>query len=245
MPSGCVDVWLADVDAAGGALDEFERLFPLLTADERSRASGLEPLVAKQWTRTRVALRILLASRLGPQSARSAFLLSPSGKPALGSGGLHFSVSHSDRFALIALSSDGPVGVDIEARSQVKMHPDRQQAIEAAAIALALDMALPAPGDATRFLQAWTRLEALAKATGDGVGALLTNLGVRGPVTTLGEHEAKDMSALLTADGCALRITDLHLGCAASVAGPSASDVVLHRLPAALSDLIDLSGLAG
>jgi 4'-phosphopantetheinyl transferase len=245
VPSLCVDVWLADIDAAGEALDELERLFPLLTADERNRASGLEPLLTKPWTRTRVALRMLLASRLGPESARSAFLLSPAGKPAFGSGGLHFSISHSDRFALIALSSDGPVGVDIEARSQVKMHPDRQQAIEAAAIALAPDMPLPTPGDATRFLQAWTRLEALAKATGGGVSALLTSLGIRGPAATLGGREAKDVSALLTADGCALRITDLRLGCAASVAGPSSSDVVLHRLPTALSDLIDLSGLAG
>lgn len=245
MPSDCVDVWLADIDAAGEALDEFERRFSLLTADERTRADGLERPTARQWARTRVALRTLLASRLKAEAVRSAFLLSPAGKPRLDGGTLDFSVSHSGRFALIALSPGGPVGVDIETRNQIKMHPDRLRAIETAAIALAPDMPLPTPGDAIRSIQAWTRLEALAKARGDGIGALLTNLGIRGPAAMLGEHSAKDVSALLIADGCPLRITDLRLGCAASVAAPNSADVVLRHLPTALSDLIDLAGLAG
>lgn len=244
MPSSCVDVWLADIDAGGAALDEFERRFSLLTSDERARAEGPGPLLARQRTRTRVALRALLASRLGLDAAQSAFLLSPAGKPRLAGTTLDFSVSHSGRFALVALSPGGPVGVDIETRSQVKMHPDRLQAIEAAAIALAPDMPLPAQGDAIRFVQAWTRLEALAKANGAGVGELLSSLGIRGPAATLGDHPAKDVSTLLIVDGCALRITDLRLGCAASVAGPNSADVVLRRLPTALNDLIDLSGLA-
>ena len=36
----------------------------------------------------------------------------------------------------------------------------------------------------------------------------------------------------------------LRLGCAAAVAGPAYADVVLRRLPASLSDLTDLTGLA-
>jgi 4'-phosphopantetheinyl transferase len=243
MPSGCVDVWLADIDAGGEALDELERRFSLLTADERRRAGALEAHLARQRTRTRVALRALLASRLGPDVAQGSFLLSPAGKPRLVGATLDFSVSHSGRFTLVALSPGGPVGADIETREQVNMHPDRLRAIEAAALALAPDMPLPALGDATRFVQAWTRLEALAKASGAGIGALLTSLGIRGPAAMFGDRPVKDVSALLVADGCALRITDLRLGCAASVAGPSAADVVLRRLPTALSDLIDLSGL--
>lgn len=245
MPSGCVDVWLADVDAAGEALDALDRHFALLTAEERVRAGGLQPLQAEQWTRTRVALRTLLASRVGVAAAQSPFLLSAGGKPRLADETLAFSLSHSGRFALIGLSPDGPVGVDIETRNRVNMHPDRLQAIEAAAIALAPDVPLPGHGDATRFVQAWTRLEALAKATGAGVGALLVSLGIRGPAATLDAHTAPDVSQLLIAEGCALRITDLRLGCAAAVAGPDAADVVLRRLPTTLNDLTDLSGLAG
>lgn len=245
MPSGCVDVWLADVDAAGEALDVLERRFAFLTTDERARAGRLQPHQAEQWTRTRVALRTLLASRLGPSSAQSSFLLSAAGKPRLADGTLAFSLSHSGRFALIGLSPDGPVGVDIETRNQVNMHPDRLQAIAAAAIALAPDVPLPDHGDAIRFVQAWTRLEALAKATGTGIGALLVSLGIRGPAATLDAHTPPDVSQLLIAEGCALRITDLRLGCAAAVAGSDAADVVLRRLPTTLNDLIDLSGLAG
>ena len=245
MPSPCVDVWLADIDAVGEALDALERRFSLLTADERARARGLDSLRARRWTRTRVALRALLASQVGVPSAQNPFQLSAAGKPRLAEGGLEFSLSHSGRFALIALSHAGPVGVDIETRNQVNMHPDRLQAIESAAIALAPDALLPARDDATRFVQAWTRLEALAKATGTGIGALLTSLGIRGPAEALGDHAKPAMlSDLLIADGCSLRITDLRLGCAAAVAGPASAGVVLRRLPASLSDLTDLTGLA-
>ena len=117
MPSSCVDVWLADIDAAGEALDALERRLSLLAADERARASGLDSLKAQRWARTRVALRALLASQLGVPSAQSPFLLSAAGKPRLPEGAVQFSLSHSGRFALIALSRDGPVGVDIETRN--------------------------------------------------------------------------------------------------------------------------------
>jgi 4'-phosphopantetheinyl transferase len=244
VPSPCVDVWLADIDAVGEALDALERRFSLLAADERARASGLDSLRAQRWARTRVALRALLASQLGVPSAQSPFQLSAAGKPRLAEGALEFSLSHSGRFALIALSRDGPVGVDIETRNQVNMHPDRLQAIESAATALAPDAPLPARDDAIRFVQAWTRLEALAKATGAGIGALLTSLGIRGPAEALGDYAKPDVSELLIADGCPLRVTDLRLGCAAAVAGPAYADVVLRRLPASLSDLTDLTGLA-
>jgi 4'-phosphopantetheinyl transferase len=244
MPSSCVDVWLADIDAAGEALDAVEQRFVLLAADERARAGGFQPLQAQQWTRTRVALRTLLASRLGGSPAQSPFLRSTAGKPRLADRALEFSLSHSGRFALIGLSSHGPVGVDIETRHHVRLHPDRLHAIEAAAIALAPDVPLPGQGDATRFVQAWTRLEALAKATGVGIGALLTSLGIRGPAATLDVGTAPDVSSLLVADGCTLRITDLRLGCAAAVAGPDAADVVLRRLPTTFNDLVDLSGLS-
>ncbi len=244
MSSGCVDVWLVDIDVTGDALDALDGRFALVTADERARASGLESLRAQQWTRTRVALRVLLASRLGLQAAQGSFALSAAGKPRLVESTLGFSLSHSGRFALIALSGDGPVGVDIETRNQVNMHADRLQAIEQAAMALAPDIALPGRDDVTRCVQAWTRLEALAKATGAGIGALLISLGIRGPAAALGDRREPNVAELLIAEGCPLRITDLRLGCAAAVAGPASADVVLHRLPASLSGLTDLMGLA-
>jgi 4'-phosphopantetheinyl transferase len=244
VSSGCVDVWLVDIDATGDALDALDQHFALLTVDERARASGLDILRAQQWTRTRVALRALLASRLGLQAAQGPYELSAAGKPRLVGSTLDFSLSHSGRFALIALSGGGPVGVDIETRNQVNMHPDRLQAIESAAMTLAPDVPLPARDDATRFVQAWTRLEALAKATGAGIGTLLISLGIRGPATALGDRSEPNVAELLIAEGCPLRITDLRLGCAAAVAGPASADVVLHRLPASLGGLTDLTGLA-
>ena len=39
---------------------------------------------------------------------------------------------------------------------------------------------MPTDADTQAFLQAWSRLEAFAKARGGGIGSLLTDLGVRG-----------------------------------------------------------------
>jgi phosphopantetheinyl transferase len=243
VASGCVDIWLADIDAAGQSLDALERRFSLLTSDEHARAQSLLPAQALQSTRTRVALRVLLASLLGPAFARTPFLRSPTGKPSLADCCLAFSLAHSGNVALLGLSTDGPVGVDIETRTRVEVHPERRRAIEAAAMALAPDVPLPERGDAPRFVQAWTRLEALAKATGTGIGPLLASLGLQGPVSALSGRPMPDTRPLLSAEGCPLRIDDLRLDCAAAVAGPSTADFVLRNLPISLNELTDLSGL--
>jgi phosphopantetheinyl transferase len=243
VPSGCVDVWLADIDAAGQSLDALERRFSLLTSDEHAHARSLLPAQGLQSTRTRVALRVLLASRLGPAFARTPFQRSSAGKASLADSGLAFSLAHSGNVALLGLSTDGPVGVDIETRIRVEVHPERRRAIEAAAMALARGVPLPERGDTPRFVQAWTRLEALAKATGTGIGPLLARLGLQGPASALSGRPMPDIRPLLSAEGCPLRIDDLRLDCAAAVAGPSTADFMLRNLPIALNELTDLSGL--
>lgn len=172
-----LEVWLLDLDASEAALDAIERETPRLPA---SFGTNARP-APDRWRRTaHIALRLLL-ERVHGQSLRAReFVTSAAGKshlPAPFAGS--FSLSHSHGRALIALSPDVRVGVDLEHTRANAISEERKARILRAGEAMAPHLALPASPDAA-FLQAWVRLEAVAKASGEGIGRLLTAEGVIG-----------------------------------------------------------------
>ena len=80
----------------------------------------------------------------------------------------------------------------------------------AAAVAMAASMPLPGGNEEQRFLQAWVRLEAIAKCSGEGMGRLLAQLGVFSGGCT-------GVSASFAAD---VRDIRLDRGFVAAMAGP-------------------------
>ena len=96
------------------------------------------------------------------------------------SGGLspgpRFSLSHSGARAMVAISPRAEIGVDIEGPRQAKISGSRRAAIIAAGIALAAGAPLGGASEEQQFLQAWVRLEAIAKCSGRGMGRLLGEL---------------------------------------------------------------------
>jgi 4'-phosphopantetheinyl transferase len=88
-------------------------------------------------------------------------------------------LAHTHGVALIAVCREGAIGVDIEYERPVAMAPDRRAAIEAAAQALSRQALPDGPAENARFLQAWTRIEALGKYSGEGVGAVLEAIELR------------------------------------------------------------------
>jgi hypothetical protein len=187
-----LEVWLVDL----------ARDLDLLVARARDMGSlpnsGTEGDVAK--VAAGIALRLVLARHVGIDRARLPFIIAPGGKPALAVDGPQFSLAHCDGAALIAISRDGPVGVDIEAPRAIRISPDRRLMLEAEAQSLDPARPLPVEPPDRRFLQAWVRLEALAKTTGEGVGSLLGRVG-----------HATDPLAGTTIDGRAVVVRDLDL----------------------------------
>lgn len=179
------ELWLVDLDDIHpSAIDAAWRCIFSAVGDGvlpvPDRRSPAEPAAAIRRASHQV-LRLLLAADVGPSVAARPFRTDPLGKPALAAPGPQFSLSHSGQAALIALSRNGAIGADIEAARTVRMPSERRATILAAGSAAVPQAPIAdAAGSDLGLLQAWVRLEALAKARGCGMARLLTELGIIG-----------------------------------------------------------------
>jgi phosphopantetheinyl transferase len=113
------------------------------------------------WT----AIIDVLALWTGLSPAQIEVIRSPRGKPRLRGGQLEFSISHAPGILAVLVSFEGPVGLDIE-------RADRQ--VDVRRLAPRVFSGTPLHqlqenADSRLFLRHWTRLEALAKASGEGL----------------------------------------------------------------------------
>ena len=238
-------LWLADLDACAPGLEA-------IAASHRLIPSAIEAPTHADDRRKRVArlaLRTILATEVGLERARQPFVFGPAGKPALqpapGPGAFRqvsFSIAHSEHLALIALADGDPVGVDIEGSRQVRISADRRRLLEAAAQRLAPERALPDGPPDRRFLQSWVRLEALAKATGEGISALFGRLDLRGRLASPeqgGPEEGGPERAWIVSDVCNLPVASFYAAVAVSQTGRTAGSgsCPLQILPVATEQL--------
>lgn len=159
-------MWCIDI----ARLTSLESLFGATLDDgERERASRFViPADALRYRVAHGALRAILGDKLRIAPSRVCFTSGPRGKLRLRDGDLHFSLSHSGALALVAVSPDREVGVDVE---EVRAVP------AAAALARrffspreAQAIACQAPPDRDlRFMRRWTVMEAVLKAEGTGL----------------------------------------------------------------------------
>lgn len=193
-----LEIIFVDLDASCALLEAEEARTPRLGAADIVRAARLAGDRREQqlWRGARIALRVVLERMAGPGIRGVDFEIATGGRPALGAGQPHFSVSHTDAVALIAVSRLVPVGVDIERVRELSMNADRRSRIVAAAAGSAPDVSFDTSSNAD-VLRAWVRLEAIAKARGSGIGVVLTEAGVIGDQATQGgDHRGLSVAAL-------------------------------------------------
>lgn len=152
----------------------------LLTDEERVRADRfVTDQLTRRFTVCRAVLRRVLglAVSLPPQQIR--FSTGPHGKPSLmpDQGLVEFNVSHTGDLAVIALTHQRPLGVDVETIS------DRQSQDDLAArffstIERQTYFALPETQRTAAFYRIWTCKEAFLKATGSGLSFPLGQFSV-------------------------------------------------------------------
>lgn len=173
-----VELWLVELDAAAQALKDSEAAIARLSFDDMQRIESIAAAGVRDERRlTHIALRLLLERACGAGARRIDYMRSSTGRPALPGWEGAFSLSHAGGLALIGIAARGRIGVDIERERAVTFSDARRAEIVAAAEALAPDALLSGEPDA-RIIQAWVRLEAVAKAEAGGIGAVLERLGV-------------------------------------------------------------------
>lgn len=168
-PSPPLDVWAVDLDPVPRPGDP---LTALLDDAERDRAGRfVRPADAARYRVAHGALRTILGGRLGIAPQAVAYAYGEHGKPRVAGGGLRFSLSHSATLALVAVSAEREVGVDVEDVRPVPRAAALAERCFAAVDARWIADAAPQRRD-LRFLRIWTAMEAILKAEGTGLAGL-------------------------------------------------------------------------
>ena len=176
-------VWWADRSAASHGLER------LLDADERGRFAAYRGRDDRDRFLLGCALaKIVVAKRTGTPATAVRLLRTcprcgkPHGKPRVvepAGTGLELSVSHSAQLVGVALTASAPVGLDVEGLGRLdveELTPVALTSAEADAVAASR------PQERTHaFLVAWTRKEAVTKASGEGLGLEPRDVTVAAP----------------------------------------------------------------
>lgn len=179
LPTKQVHIWLVDLRTTASAR---ERLLPVLTAAERTRA--LRFIFEKdqqQFIVARGCLRQLLEYYTGQPASRIAFTEGPHGKPALApsqnADDLHFNVSHSQGYALYAFCRDAELGIDLEG---IRPTTDVAAIAQRFFSPQETETLLTANAEHQRrgFFTYWTRKEAYLKAIGKGLTMPLNQFNI-------------------------------------------------------------------
>lgn len=131
---------------------------------------------------SRAAILLPLCARyLGLEEREVCLSETPTGKPVLGAvhdpARLHFSVTHSKQFLLVAFLRDRAVGIDLEFADREVRAPERLVERFYSAAEKKHFANIPASDRRHAFLSSWTKKEALIKARGERISDGLGRFG--------------------------------------------------------------------
>ncbi|MFD0737890.1 4'-phosphopantetheinyl transferase family protein [Lysobacter koreensis] len=170
--------------------------------------------------------RLLLARLLGLDPADVPLQRDARGCPRLAGDLAHTSLSHADGVVAVAMTTSGPVGVDIELATRAAVMAEIARCVchrsESEHFA-----ALMGPARATAFLALWVRKEAVLKAAGVGLEVAMETFAAP-------EHDALPLPGARSAV-VQVRMLEAGPSCVAAVAGPAGVAVSCNwlRPPAA------------
>ena len=175
LESHHVDVWRIFLDLSA---DSVELKESTLSANERERASRFHfPKDSDRFIAAHGSLREILARYLHRKPAQLTFSVDQQGKPALVDSKLEFNLSHSSDFALLAVTRERNIGVDVE-RIRTDMELENIAIHNFSKIEISELMALPLEQRIAGFFNCWTRKEAYIKAHGLGLSLPLDSFDV-------------------------------------------------------------------
>lgn len=147
--------------------------WPLLDADERRRAERFVfPRDRDRFVRAHGFLRQRLGAVLGCAPQDLPIRGADGEKPYVADRPVEFSLSHSGSHAVVAITRDGAIGIDLEVLDGGSLAGDPLDGLAEVCLTPAERNALATVSDAwqaRRFLSYWTAKEARMKLTGEGM----------------------------------------------------------------------------
>ena len=190
-----VHVWMFHLNTTPPGI---KRFYPVLSTDEKERSERFVHFMhRKRFIASHGFMRHVLSQYVSSSPENIEFGKGDNGKPFIKSANslnIHFNMSHSNHFAMLAVSRNMEVGMDVEYMDRKNQwqklikrfftEPE-QQAI----------FSLPADQQQQAFFQVWTRKEAHMKVTGHGLHLVPTQFTVTVPPTPaqlLAENDQPD-----------------------------------------------------
>lgn len=161
-----IDIWTISLK---GSTEELQVAQHLLSAEEQTRVKRLRFQAHQERTILALAQRRRILARYLNQPPKSiVFSVGPYGKPYILDHPIHFNLTHSHELALLAVSKETEVGIDIEYwRPRInidglvkKVFTRNEQETF---------LALAESQQTASFYQVWTSKEAFVKALGKGL----------------------------------------------------------------------------
>jgi len=179
LDDGSAHVWRIPLDRAEQAL---ATSLDVLSEDESARAARFFfEKDRRSFIHCRSTLRVLLGRYLRTAPDCLEFCYNGFGKPELAvlppMFPLRFNVSHSSDWALIVMTREHRIGVDIEQVRQLE-HIDDLARNSFSQYELDVYQQLPDEQRTQAFFHAWTRKEAFIKACGEGLSRPLSDFDV-------------------------------------------------------------------
>lgn len=184
IADNCIHLWRIPVEAWESQKGGFpEWLSEWLTPPEQARAARF----AREQDRVRfqlgrAATRCILARYLALPAGQIRIEAGPHGKPQLGGvlaaeRAVHFNLSHSGGWILVAFARSFPLGIDVETLTAERLSPELIEHVMGAGEREALQ-ALPREQRAAAFFKCWTSKEAFLKGLGAGLSVALRAIEV-------------------------------------------------------------------
>ena len=156
--------------------EEIQLLLPFLSKEEKERAYRFKfEKHQRRYIAARGSLRKILAGQLNLKPAEIDLIYSKTGKPLISEDqnkkNILFNLSHSHELAVIALTLNKQVGIDLEYLTDKKdLLGLAKRFFTNKEYEIIFSLAKDKQNEA--FYRAWTRKEAYLKATGEGISGI-------------------------------------------------------------------------
>ena len=165
-----VHIWVVDVN--------YNSLPNFLSAAEKKRWNNFYFSQDKQtFYQSHNALRLILSQYLSEKPSEIEYEWTSFGKPFLKNKRLQFNLSHTDTMAVVAVTEDAEIGVDIENLNRKVEYDDLAKRFFCEAEYQKLVQVYP-KRKTNAFFNCWTRKEAFIKAVGEGLSYPLNDFEV-------------------------------------------------------------------